>query len=484
MAEAGTCPACRTARLAVRGGPLCPACTQRARQTVPRPLWLFDSPLLRTALAQVNLGAVPAIVRAASGLSQSDLAAIVGWGRGALILYERGQRGAVFDIRLVLQFADAVDMPREALLPLVLGDAGAELTVEPGADGTGTDGLGVDVDRRSFGSLAAGFAVAAVLPEPTVPAQVTTSHVSYLQACVESLYTRDRAIGGGSLLRPAMRVWYRARKMLEESGYTEATGRDLCQVTGCLAACGGWLAFDAGNVPLARRMYGQAELMARNSGDTMLGIQALAQSSMLASYAARTSTSNGARARLAREGWRLANQAADEARYEPYPRLHALIALRHAYAAELLGNAAAFRTAATRAWRELERGSGAAEPQWVHFVGPAEITASEAGGYRDLGDPGRSENLYRGALEGDLPPRDRANHATGLALALLDQGAVVHAVDAGMSVLPALEGSVTSIRTLKALRPIRIEAQQIGNEEFCTRFDAVERTLNGLQPVQ
>jgi hypothetical protein len=150
----------------------------------------------------------------------------------------------------------------------------------------------------------------------------------------------------------------------------------------------------------------------------------------------------------------------------------------------LLDNAAAFRTATTRAWRELERGSGVGEPQWVHFVGPAEITASEAGGYRDLGDPARSENLYRGALEGDLPPRDRANHATGLALALLDQGATVHAVDAGMSVLPALEGSVTSIRTLKALRPIRTGAGQIGNEEFCARFDAVERTLNGIQPVQ
>ena len=27
----------------------------------PRPLWLFDSPLLRQALAQVNLPAVPAI---------------------------------------------------------------------------------------------------------------------------------------------------------------------------------------------------------------------------------------------------------------------------------------------------------------------------------------------------------------------------------------------------------------------------------------
>jgi hypothetical protein len=478
MAEAGVCPACRTARLAVRA-PLCPGCTQGARQTVSRPLWLFDSQLLRTALAQVNLGAVPAIVRAASGLSQSDLAAIVGWGRGALGLYERGQRGAVFDVRLVLQFADAVDMPREALLPLVLGDAGAELAADCGADETGAD-----VDRRSFGGLTVGVAVAAVLPEPTIPSRVTASHISYLQACVDSLYNRDRVVGGGGLLRPALRVWSRAKRMLEGSSYTESAGRELCQVAGQLAACSGWLAFDAGNVPLARRLYSQARLMAGNTGDTMLSVQALAQSSMLASFAARTSDDPAAKVRLARDGWQLANQAAEEARYEPYPRLHALIALRHAYAAELLDNAAAFRAAAARARREFDRGPGEKEPEWVQFVGPAEITASEAGGYRDLGEPARSEELYRGALEGDLPPRDRATHATGLALALLDQNAPVHAVGAGLTVLPALEGGVTSIRTLKALRPIRIAAQNVSNEEFCARFDAAELALSGFRSVQ
>ena len=100
-----------------RGDPLCPACTQAAQKTVSWPLWLFDSPLLRRALAQLNVPAVPAIVRAACGLSQRDLAGIVGWSPAALSYYERGQRDAVFDIRAVLQFADALGMPRAALLP-------------------------------------------------------------------------------------------------------------------------------------------------------------------------------------------------------------------------------------------------------------------------------------------------------------------------------------------------------------------------------
>jgi hypothetical protein len=53
-----------------------------------------------------------------------------------------------------------------------------------------------------------------------------------------------------------------------------------------------------------------------------------------------------------------------------------------------------------------------------------------------------------------------------------------------MTVLSALEGGMASIRTLKELRPVRIAAEGTVAEEFCTRFDAVERKLSGLQLVQ
>ncbi|SRR5713226_3059652 len=212
------CLACRAAPLPGRASPLCDACTVAARQTVPRPLWLFDSVLLRTALAQVNLAAVPAIVRAASGLSQVDLAAIAGWSRGALGLYERGQRGAVFDIRMVLQFADAVGMPRDALLPLILGDANASLVANR------EDEIGVDVDRRSLGGLTAGLAAAAMLPGMTAPPRVSVSHVKYLQACVDGLYNRDQAIGGGALSPPGARSYAAPRSL---AGSRNATARPM-----------------------------------------------------------------------------------------------------------------------------------------------------------------------------------------------------------------------------------------------------------------
>jgi hypothetical protein len=280
-----------------------------------------------------------------------------------------------------------------------------------------------------------------------------------------------------------MRQLRRARKMLAESSCAEPTSRQLLGVAGRLAACSGWLAFDAGNVPLARRLYTEARQLAGDAEDTILSVQALAQSSMLASYAARMSENAGKKCSLAREGLLLANHAADEGRYEPFPRLQALIALRHAYAAEVLGDMAAFRSAISRARKEFDRGLRDADPEWVQFVVESEITASEAGGYRDLGDPAHSEELYRNALDGELSPRDRANHRTGLALALLDQDAKAHAVTAGLAVLPALEDGLTSIRTLKALGPVRAAAKTVNNEEFCVRFDVVERKLRKLHSV-
>ena len=74
--------------------------------------------------------------------------------------------------------------------------------------------------------------------------------------------------------------------------------------------------------------------------------------------------------------------------------------------------------------------------------------------------------------------RNRASYGAGLADALLKQGARQDAVAAAMEVLPALEGGVTSMRCLNRLRIVRQAAgNTTGAQEFCERFDAVERTL-------
>ena len=438
-----------------------------ARELPPRPMWLFDSPLLRQALAEVNLPAVPAIVRAACGVSQRDIAAMVGWSQSVLSYYERGVRDGMYDVRTVLQFTDAVGMPRAALLPLVFADA--DVAADAG-DGTGKEPL----SRRDFGGLAAVAGVSAALPAMTAPRRVTSSHVRYWQACADTLYARDRSVGGTVLLPLAVQQWRRVRLAARDPGSGETAGH-LLAAAGEMALCTGWIAMDGGQLSLARPLYEEAAGLAAGSGDALLGVHVLTSQSMLYAELARTGPSR----EPARQALRLAFQAQDEGRYLPVPRLHALIALRHASAASLLGDKAAFQAAIAQARSELDRGPRDDKPpEWLRFVDRAEITGVEARGWLNLGDPARSALLYRQVLASGLSPRNRASYGAGLADALLKQGARQDAVAAAMDVLPALEGGVTSMRCLNRLRLVRQAAGSTGgSREFCDRFDEIERAV-------
>jgi len=221
----------------------------------------------------------------------------------------------------------------------------------------------------------------------------------------------------------------------------------------------------------------KAHELAAGAGDVLLAVHVLTNKSMLYAEMARTGPSR----EPARQALRLAYQAADDGRYLPMARLHALIALRHASAASLLGDKAAFQAAIIRARHELDRGPRDGDPpEWLRFVDETEITGVEARGWLNLGDAHRSARLYRQVLTAGLSTRNRASYGAGLADALLKQGSRQDAIAAATDVLPALEGGVTSMRCLNRLRIIRQAAgDTVGAREFCERFDAVERTLAG-----
>ena len=290
MPTALACPACRTGMLARRGDPLCPTCAKAAREMTARPLWVFDSLLLREALAQVNLAAVPAIMRAACGLSQRDLAAIVGWNPATLSYYERGQRDGMFDIRTLLQFADAVGMPRGVLLPLVFADVAI-------GQMAGTEyEMSLKLSRGGPGSL-----VAAAPPPLSVPDIARGSHVRYWRACADVLYGRDRAVGGTALLPSALQQWQRVASVVRASGSTDEPDAQLLAAAGELALCTGWMALDAERLALAQPLFEKARELAVSAGDVMLAVHALTSQSMLYAEMARTGPSRSRPGR--RSGW-------------------------------------------------------------------------------------------------------------------------------------------------------------------------------------
>lgn len=469
------CPSCRATRLSLYNrDPLCAACLRATRDPAALiPVWLWDSAPMRQALARTDVGAMVAILRAVAGLSQLELANLVdGWSQSLVSLIERGHRDTLYDIRELLRFADAIDMPREALLPLVLGDPHATL----GADSdTELLGVGVDQGRRSFTRMVAGWAASVALPSIQVPARSDIAHVRYLRTCLDRLRSSDQRLGGGAVLRQALHQFAHAKAMLDDSDYSEAIGRQLIAVAADLGNLAGFLAYDADHQPLARHMYREAELLASSADDVEPLIHVYLNMAQQSLHWARVSGRRG----LAREALRFAGHAAENARHMPSPRLHALIAARHGLAHAQLGDEIAFRKEIIGARRELDRGPHSADQTWSDYVTESEVTGYEAMGYLQLGIPPRAVSLYRDVINDvSRAHRDHAYYRALLAGALLETGDRMRAVEEGLPILPDLvDGQLTSIRTLNVLRPVRTAAERLRAAEFIERFDAAERAL-------
>lgn len=462
--EKRACRICRAPLSRYNSEPVCAGCARQIATTPRFPLWLWDSLPLRRAFADVDLGTALTIIRTGPGLSQLEFATLLGWSQSAVARAEAGQRGSLYDLRKLFEVVDAVGMPREALIPLLLGRSGAEqIEREETAD--------MGMNRRQFGGGLAGLAAATGMSQIPIPTKVDSAHVRYLHSSVEKLWTKDEILGGGALVRDGLRLYHRARRMLDEADYSEATGRQLMSAAGELAVCVGWLAYDADNQNLARELYTEACLLADQSGDDGLAIIAMEKMSLQSAYLAHKEGLPG----RAREAVRLSARATELARHDPSPQLHALLASREAVAHAAVGDHRGFTFAITRAWREVDRGFADDAPVWLRFVDSSEITALEGRGRSYLGDPCTAAALYQRSLEATLSPRGSAIYRAGLAAALAASGDVTGAVAEGMIVLPALNtGGVMSPRTLARLRPVRqAAARDRRGEDFCAHYDQI-----------
>ena len=411
---------------------------------------MWDSPLLRDALARLDLGAVMAIFRAAAGLSQHQLAQMLGCSQSSIWRIEAGERKTLYDIRELLRFADTVAMPRRMLLPLIMSAPEAADSPDQGT---------------YLGAI--GRAGRATDSTATAPA-VTEAALEYLRACACRLHAQEQAAGGATTREEALGLWQRAARLADEAEYADDVGRQLMRVAGELAIRAAWACLDSNQPTQARSLFTDALQRASHAADDELAIHAMLSMSLLLTEMAPT-----AGVGLARQAVWLTTQAAGLARRHPSPRLHAVIAAREALASATTGDIGGFKVAITRAWRELDHDQPDDDPAWLAFAGPAEIAVQEAKGRSLLG---KSENpgLYQNDLrDTDLSPRNAAIYRAQRAVDLAAAGYLDQAVSEAVLVLDALEGPVASPRTLARLRPVRGLAGQVGFTEFCDRFDAV-----------
>jgi hypothetical protein len=365
---------------------------------------------------------------------------------------------------------DVLDIPRDALLPLLFGDPDATLEgrsdVEPG---------GVEMDRRSFTRIATAAAAGMAMPlARPIPSRIGPGHVRYLRASLDRLRQQDKDVGGGATVAAAARQYAWAKRMLDESDYTDAVGRDLLTVTTELAITTGWFAYDCGQQHTARHLYGEAQLLAGSAGGELTA-HVYVNLAMQSTYLARAKEfSQG----MAREGLRFATRAAEAARHTPSPRLHALIFLRQAAAYAQLGDETAFTTAIEDAHRELDRGGHPTDAAWTAFVDRAEVDGHDADGWLRLHQAGRAISRYADVLGAHLPPRNAAYYRVRLAGALLEDGDRSEAIAQGLAVLPELGAQLTSARTLIELRPVRNAAVEASADDFVELFDSAARSLS------
>ncbi|MEV6322976.1 helix-turn-helix transcriptional regulator [Nocardia sp. NPDC051787] len=425
---------------------------------------VWDSPRFRQLLASGKPGAALALVRKQMGLSQADFAELLHWDRTHAGRVERGEVGTIFDVRELIRAADALGIPRSALLPLLLGDADAG-TIE-GGGGEGVD----DVDRRQFvqtATLAVTAGVAADVPW-SGPMRVGTGHIAYLEKVTQQLWEHDNVYGGARIADFAVQQYRLARRLVDHGEYGSRIGADLIDATCRLAGLAGWVAEDSGWVDLARRFYTEAVLLAEQCGEEELLEDAIANMSFLATERPAS-----------REPVRLAQRASELARRIPSARLNALRAAREAVAHAAVGEQREFEQTMTRAWREVDRGLDDSEDAiWLHFVTPTEIRSIEARGRSYLGQHRRAAIVYHEAVSGggSMPLRDEASYRAYFAASLAGLGDLSTAIAEGHAALSLLEGPVSSPRLVEELRPVRVGVSRLRGDDaeyFRRRFDSL-----------
>jgi hypothetical protein len=114
------CESCRKTRLSgYNPGTICAA-------------WVWVTGPMRDALARLDFRSVLVIYRSAAGVSRRELGERAGLSESVIWYWEAGMRQGIFDIRQLLQLTDALQAPRVALLPVILGQPQALSDLMPG----------------------------------------------------------------------------------------------------------------------------------------------------------------------------------------------------------------------------------------------------------------------------------------------------------------------------------------------------------------
>lgn len=272
---------------------------------------------------------------------------------------------------------------------------------------------------------------------------VGSGDAARVRAITSNVIALDEMTGGADLLPMAVRTARSAHQAACTSGAAEmaSAAAEALQVAG-------WLAFDADEHLLARRLTSASVLTARAGGDRGSELFALAQLAMQDAHEHRPDQAR-----------QVCEHTLDE---QLSPRVRGLFELRLARAQGQEGTPGRAMETLRRARSRLRGEAQDRDPPWVWWITEAELAWHEAMIHADNGAWGRAVELFESALHRRPATYHRGalNDASHLAHALVRVGSWQGAQEVlAKAVIPML-GHIRSGRTQALL----VQVQQFANQ--------------------
>lgn len=268
---------------------------------------------------------------------------------------------------------------------------------------------------------------------------------TYLQSIrdhIGQIVALDNRFGGGDLVRLSTRFFRTLHNQLGAGTYDPKLERDLHSAAGELTEVIGWLAYDAEQHDLARRMNQESLYFTRLAGDKTTELLTLQNASMHAASQGRP-----------REALQIVRSVL-EGRYRLSPRLRALFLTRKARSLAQGGDQSALRLFPQIRSLFLE-GVSDSDPAWAWWVDERELWWHEAMVQRDLGLASSAITNFEQSVTAIPAPEIRSQyvHRAYLLQAQVDNQTWAAAEETIRQILP-LSSEVASARTVVLLRKV------------------------------
>jgi hypothetical protein len=267
----------------------------------------------------------------------------------------------------------------------------------------------------------------------------------YLQSVrdhIREIIELDNRFGGGDLVRLSTRFFRALHNKIGSGAFQPRIERDIYASAGELAEVIGWLAYDAEQHELVRRMNQEALYFTRLAGDRTIELLTLQNASMHAGAMGRPY-----------EALQIARSVL-EGEDRLSPRVQALFLTRKARALAQGGDESAMRMFGEI--RSLyEDGVKDDDPAWAWWVDERELSWHEAMALRDLGIPGVALDYFERSVAATPVTETRSQylHRAFLLRAQVDVGSWA-TVEASVQQLAPLAEEVASVRTVVLLRNV------------------------------